>query len=290
MNYTIRPLSMTRVAKDKALSTLWLAHGHRIPRGPFDKGLLGVYKDEALCTAIPFRTQEKGFGAPDFYQIACDLFCFRATVGLDPAALTRSLLSLSLPSGRMLVLLPFQCPGFSCVHRLENPFIEMAGFEPEGFLRARSWLSRQRKKWAGFKFSFSGFQFGRDHEILDFYTEHHAARFNRPAGDVATRLADVRRYQARQRHVAVLRSEKKLIAVWLALLNASRELFLWNAAIHAGFLRCAPGNALTYQLLCYVKQRRIADRVYFGPIAPSDACSYKSRWCDQVRTSYLYRI
>ena len=280
---------MAKVASTESLMRFWLKGAHCKPRRPHDKAVLAVYKNDSLLSILPFKLYEKKMTVGELYHISCQLSCFRETAFLDPAALSIALKGLRAVSGKILIRLPFLCPEFSVIYNVENHYIDVGAFSEKDFLTDRAWLARQQKKWPGFQFSFSEFNFSRNRDVVDFYIKNHAKRFEHSRAEVLASLKEIRQYT--HRYAAVLRDKTKIAAVWFLSMNSQRELFFWNTAMDENyFLKYAPGNAVSFHLLCYIKTNNLANRVYFGPIYPSTASSYKLKWCDQSSNSYLYLL
>ena len=294
LNYNIKPLSITksflklclkegklRVSLKKDCLEWNLYHN--------DFKVLAVFRNNHLLTVIPFKLFKENFTVHELFKIAQDIFPFHATSLLDSGALTIALKKSQIISGRILIHLPFLCPEFPIICKLTHPFLDMGSFHKEAFLADRVWLARQLKKWQDFQFSFFEFDYNRDRSIVAFYLKQAVKRFKFSKIEVFNRKAEFQKMDQRF-HVAVLRDNTNIVAVWFLRKDQQRNLFLLLSTFNDEFSNYAPGNALTYHLLCYIKESNLASRIYWGPIFHRATPSYKLKWCDQFTTTYLYHV
>ena len=287
LNYDIRPTEFTLPVQELFVTNGFLSSEPFFSRN--GTGYLSVFKGKQLLTIIPYRSFQGDPIPKELFSIAENLWIIKTKPILDLEALMNAFKRSRINSRPMIVHLPFLCPELPVLLKQTHPFIDMGAFNKEIFLKARRWLKRQHAKWPNFQFSAFEFDFDRDRELAYFYIKNCLRRFKLSREGISRKLEEFRicNYTL---HTAVLRLKRDIVAVFFFRLDLLGNLFLIYTAFNHEFIDFAPGNAMRFNLLCYIKENNLAAQVYLGPLYPTETASYKLKWSKQSGSSYLYLV
>jgi hypothetical protein len=250
---------------------------------------LFIFRNRTLLTIIPYKTFKENLTVLELLSFVSDLVILNSANSLDAHALANALKKGRNSSRKIIVHLPYFYPDFQILLKLNHPFIDMESFDKEDFINNRTWLRKQQKKWSDFQFLLFKFEFDRDKSFLFFYLENAGKRFNYSRSKLISHLKEIQSTPYPM-HVAALKYQGRIAAIWFLRLDLKPNLFLLYPAFDCKLSKYSPGNALIFNLLCYLKETHVVSRVHFGPISCRNTSSYKLNWCDHFTDSYLYAI